>query len=77
MVRRILQINDEIGTTHTELGGIVHEFVSYYPNLLGGNRRQILVDISYLRPWARHILTDEEASQLCLPFSPEDASQRG
>ncbi|XP_011101354.1 uncharacterized protein LOC105179434 [Sesamum indicum] len=55
--RRILQIN---------------EFVHYYQNLLGGNRRRILVDINYLRPWARHILSDEEASHLLSPFSLEE-----
>ncbi|XP_020547112.1 uncharacterized protein LOC110011404 [Sesamum indicum] len=43
--RRILQINDENGSTHTEPEEVIHEFVSYYQNLLGGNRRQILVDI--------------------------------
>ncbi|KAL2246967.1 UNVERIFIED_CONTAM: hypothetical protein Sindi_2549000 [Sesamum indicum] len=70
--RRILQINDENGSTHAEPEEVIHEFVSYYQNLLGGNRRQTLVDITYLRPWARHIITNEEASQLCLPFTPED-----
>ncbi|KAL2252863.1 UNVERIFIED_CONTAM: Transposon TX1 uncharacterized protein [Sesamum indicum] len=70
--RRILQINDENGTTHTEPEEVIHEFVSYYQKLLGGNRRQILVDINYLRPWARHIITNEQASHLCLPFTPED-----
>ncbi|KAL2231024.1 UNVERIFIED_CONTAM: Transposon TX1 uncharacterized protein [Sesamum indicum] len=70
--RRILQINDEHGTTHTDPGEVVHEFVSYYQNLLGGNRRRTLVDINYLRPWARHILSNEEASHLLAPFSPEE-----
>ncbi|KAL2237534.1 UNVERIFIED_CONTAM: Transposon TX1 uncharacterized protein [Sesamum indicum] len=70
--RRILQINDEHGTTHTDPGEVVHESVSYYQNLLGGNRRRTLVDINYLRPWARHILSDEEANHLLSPFSPEE-----
>ncbi|KAL2225019.1 UNVERIFIED_CONTAM: putative mitochondrial protein [Sesamum indicum] len=35
VVRRILKINDENGTTHTESSEVVHEFVSYYQNLLG------------------------------------------
>ncbi|KAL2252961.1 UNVERIFIED_CONTAM: Retrovirus-related Pol polyprotein from type-2 retrotransposable element R2DM [Sesamum indicum] len=74
-VRRILQINDENGTTHTESSEVVHEFVSFYQNFLGGNRRRLLVDINYLRPWARHILSNEEASHLSLPFSPEDVKQ--
>ncbi|KAL2224797.1 UNVERIFIED_CONTAM: hypothetical protein Sindi_3095700, partial [Sesamum indicum] len=57
VMRRILQINDENGTTHTNQGEVAHEFVSYYQNLLGGTRRR-------LRPGARHCITDEEASHL-------------
>ncbi|KAL2252021.1 UNVERIFIED_CONTAM: hypothetical protein Sindi_2324400, partial [Sesamum indicum] len=56
--RRILQINDENGFTHTDLGEIAHEFVSYYQNLLGGTRRRLSVDIRYLRLWARHSVFD-------------------
>ncbi|KAL2252868.1 UNVERIFIED_CONTAM: hypothetical protein Sindi_0081500 [Sesamum indicum] len=70
--RRILQINDEHGTTHTDSGKVVHEFVSYYQNLLGGNKRRTLVDINYLRPWARHIISIKEASHLLSPFSLEE-----
>ncbi|KAL2246963.1 UNVERIFIED_CONTAM: Transposon TX1 uncharacterized protein [Sesamum indicum] len=33
--RRILQINDENGSTHAEPEEVIHEFVSYYQNLLG------------------------------------------
>ncbi|KAL2247970.1 UNVERIFIED_CONTAM: hypothetical protein Sindi_2649300 [Sesamum indicum] len=33
------------------------------------------VDIRYLRPWARHCITDEEANQLLLPPSADDVKQ--
>ncbi|KAL2235311.1 UNVERIFIED_CONTAM: hypothetical protein Sindi_1263300 [Sesamum indicum] len=72
---RILQINDENGTTHTDRGEVVQEFVSYYQNLLGGTRQRLTVDIRYLRPWAMHCITDEEASHLLLPFSSDDVKQ--
>ncbi|KAL2224601.1 UNVERIFIED_CONTAM: hypothetical protein Sindi_3017100 [Sesamum indicum] len=75
VMRRILQINDENGTTHTDQGEVAQEFVSYYQNLLGGTRQRLTVDIRYLRPWARHCITDEEASHLLLPFSPDDVKQ--
>ncbi|KAL2224832.1 UNVERIFIED_CONTAM: hypothetical protein Sindi_2937000 [Sesamum indicum] len=75
VTRKILQINDENDNIHTEQGEIVHEFISYYQNLLGGTRRNVPVDIRYLRPWARHILTDEETGLLLLPFSPDDVKQ--
>ncbi|KAL2230787.1 UNVERIFIED_CONTAM: hypothetical protein Sindi_1673100 [Sesamum indicum] len=51
VIRRILQINDENGITHTDQGEVAHEFVSYYQNLLGGTRQWLSVDIRYLRPW--------------------------
>ncbi|KAL2224653.1 UNVERIFIED_CONTAM: LINE-1 reverse transcriptase [Sesamum indicum] len=75
VIRRILQINDENGTTHTDQAEVAHVFVSYFQNLLGGTRRRLTVDIQYLRPWARHCITDEEASHLLLPFSPDDVKQ--
>ncbi|KAL2230766.1 UNVERIFIED_CONTAM: hypothetical protein Sindi_1671000 [Sesamum indicum] len=37
-----------------------------------GNRRRTLVDINYLRPWARHIISTEEANHLLSPFSQEE-----
>ncbi|KAL2224841.1 UNVERIFIED_CONTAM: hypothetical protein Sindi_2937900 [Sesamum indicum] len=75
VARRIMQINDDNGTTHTESGEITNEFVRYYQNLLGGNRRQLPLDIRFLRPWARHVLTTEEAGQLIVAFSPKDVKQ--
>ncbi|KAL2235301.1 UNVERIFIED_CONTAM: hypothetical protein Sindi_1262300 [Sesamum indicum] len=37
--RRIFQINDDQGSTHTDPEEVIHEFVTYYQNLLGGDRR--------------------------------------
>ncbi|KAL2224649.1 UNVERIFIED_CONTAM: hypothetical protein Sindi_3029000 [Sesamum indicum] len=65
VMRRILQINDENGTTHS----------NPEENLLGGTRRRETVNIQYLRPWARHCITDEEANHLLLPFSTDDVKQ--
>ncbi|KAL2251995.1 UNVERIFIED_CONTAM: hypothetical protein Sindi_2321800 [Sesamum indicum] len=75
VARRILQINDDNGTIHTEPEEIINEFVCYYQNLLGGHRRQITLDIGFLRPWARHILSNEEAGHLILAFTPDDVKQ--
>ncbi|KAL2234688.1 UNVERIFIED_CONTAM: hypothetical protein Sindi_1201000 [Sesamum indicum] len=75
VARRILQIKDDNGTIHTEPEEIINEFVYYYQNLLGGNRRQITLDIGFLRPWARHILSNEEADHLILAFTPDDVKQ--
>ncbi|KAL2235448.1 UNVERIFIED_CONTAM: hypothetical protein Sindi_1277000 [Sesamum indicum] len=75
VARRILQINDDNGTIHTEQEEIINEFVCYYQNLLGGNKRQITLDIGFLRPWARHILSNEEAGHLIWAFTPDDVKQ--
>ncbi|KAL2225359.1 UNVERIFIED_CONTAM: Retrovirus-related Pol polyprotein from type-2 retrotransposable element R2DM [Sesamum indicum] len=72
VARRILQINDDNGTIHTETGEIINEFVSYYKDLLGGNRRQTTMDIGFLRPWARHVLSNEETNYLISAFTPDD-----
>ncbi|KAL2224004.1 UNVERIFIED_CONTAM: hypothetical protein Sindi_3039800 [Sesamum indicum] len=72
VARRILQINDDNGTIHTEPEDIINEFVRYYQNLLGGNRRQITLDIGFLRPC---VLSNEEAGHLISAFTPDDVKQ--
>ena len=54
---------------------VINEFVTYYQNLLGGERRQTVIDLRFLQPWARHVLTVEEASSLLLPVTPADVKQ--
>ncbi|XP_011100865.1 uncharacterized protein LOC105178977 [Sesamum indicum] len=73
--RRILQINDEHGITHTEQGAVVNEFVSYYSVLLGGQRRRDVIDIQVLRPWARHLVTEDDTNSLLSPFTPLDVKE--
>ncbi|KAL2247880.1 UNVERIFIED_CONTAM: hypothetical protein Sindi_2640300 [Sesamum indicum] len=70
--RRILQINDDHGATHTDPGAVINEFVMYYQNLLGGERRRNMIDLRFLRPWARHILSEDDVRSLVLPFTPTD-----
>ncbi|KAL0282678.1 UNVERIFIED_CONTAM: hypothetical protein Sradi_7254800 [Sesamum radiatum] len=40
--------------------------------LLGGDRTDRVLDLYYLRPWARHILTEEEACALIRPVTSDD-----
>ncbi|KAL2224940.1 UNVERIFIED_CONTAM: hypothetical protein Sindi_3058100, partial [Sesamum indicum] len=54
---------------------VINEFVTYYQNLLGGERRRTVIDLRFLQPWARHVLTEEEASSLLLPVTPADVKQ--
>ncbi|XP_011101564.1 uncharacterized protein LOC105179617 [Sesamum indicum] len=41
----------------------------------GGERRQTVIDLRFLQPWARHVLTVEEASSLLLPVTQADVKQ--
>ncbi|KAL2247982.1 UNVERIFIED_CONTAM: hypothetical protein Sindi_2650500 [Sesamum indicum] len=73
--RRILQINDDHGATHTEPQEVVNEFVMYYQNLLGGEQRRDVIDLRFPRPWVRHLLSEEDVNSLLLPFTPADVKQ--
>ncbi|KAL2247960.1 UNVERIFIED_CONTAM: hypothetical protein Sindi_2648300 [Sesamum indicum] len=73
--RRILQINDDHGATHTDPGAVINEFVMYYQNLLGGERRRDMIDLRFLRPWARHLLSEDDVNSLVLPFTHMDVKQ--
>ncbi|KAK4383871.1 Transposon TX1 uncharacterized protein [Sesamum angolense] len=70
--KRIFHISDEAGNTFTEPHDISNEFVAYYQRLLGGDRTDRAMNLRYLRPWARHIVTDEEASLLTRPITKDD-----
>ncbi|KAL0297922.1 UNVERIFIED_CONTAM: hypothetical protein Sangu_3171000 [Sesamum angustifolium] len=70
--KRIFQISDEAGNTFMEPNDISNVFVAYYQLLLGGDRTDRAMDLRYLRPWARHIVTDEEASLLIRPITQDD-----
>ncbi|KAL2226375.1 UNVERIFIED_CONTAM: hypothetical protein Sindi_1996200 [Sesamum indicum] len=73
--RRILQINDDHGATHTDPGPVINEFVMYYQNLLGGERRRDMIDLRFLLPWAKHILSEDDVNSLVLPFTHTDVKQ--
>ncbi|KAK4384714.1 hypothetical protein Sango_3033000 [Sesamum angolense] len=51
---------------------ISNVFIAYYQRLLGGDRTDRVMDLRYLRSWARHIITDEEASLLIRPITKDD-----
>ncbi|KAL0427720.1 UNVERIFIED_CONTAM: hypothetical protein Slati_2946800 [Sesamum latifolium] len=62
--KRVFQITDSGGQVLTEQQDVVREFIAFYQNLLGGERRNRMLDLCYLRPWARHILSEAEALTL-------------
>ncbi|KAL0427053.1 UNVERIFIED_CONTAM: LINE-1 retrotransposable element O protein, partial [Sesamum latifolium] len=70
--KRVFQITDSGGQVLTEQQDVVREFIAFYQNLLGGERRNRMLDLCYLRPWARHILSEAEALTLVQPVTPSE-----
>ncbi|KAL0444980.1 UNVERIFIED_CONTAM: hypothetical protein Slati_2220700 [Sesamum latifolium] len=68
----VFQITDSGGQVLTEQRDVSNEFIGYYQTLLGGERRNRVIDLCYLRPWARHILSEAEAHTLVQPVTPGD-----
>ncbi|KAL0302139.1 UNVERIFIED_CONTAM: putative ribonuclease H protein [Sesamum calycinum] len=70
--KRVFQIMNEGGRTLTAQDEVVNEFVSFYQRLLGGDRRREFIDLRYLRPWARYVLTPEESQALIQSVTREE-----
>ncbi|KAK4383791.1 Retrovirus-related Pol polyprotein from type-2 retrotransposable element R2DM [Sesamum angolense] len=70
--KRLFQISDSDGLVQTYPNTISSVFVTYFQDLLGGDRTDRALDLHYLLPWARHILTEEEACALIRPVPVDD-----
>ncbi|KAL0396380.1 UNVERIFIED_CONTAM: Retrovirus-related Pol polyprotein from type-2 retrotransposable element R2DM [Sesamum calycinum] len=55
----VFQIMDDEGTTHTEPTEVISEFTGFYQQVLGGKKTDRFLDLRFLRPWARYIITKE------------------
>ncbi|KAL0455442.1 UNVERIFIED_CONTAM: hypothetical protein Slati_0883400 [Sesamum latifolium] len=73
--KRIFQINIAVGDTCTDQQDIINEFVGFFQQLLGGERRSRVMDLRYLHPWASHIITDMEARALTAPVTRAEIKQ--
>ncbi|KAL0285595.1 UNVERIFIED_CONTAM: putative ribonuclease H protein [Sesamum radiatum] len=70
--KRVFQITNEAGRILTEHDEVVDEFVSFFQRLLGGERRREFLDLRYLRPWARHVVTPDESTKLVRSVTREE-----
>ncbi|KAL0293247.1 UNVERIFIED_CONTAM: hypothetical protein Scaly_3145000 [Sesamum calycinum] len=70
--KRVFQITNEAGRILTEHAEVVDEFVSFFQRLLGGERRREFLDLRYLRPWARHVVTPDESMKLVQSVTREE-----
>ncbi|KAL0455360.1 UNVERIFIED_CONTAM: hypothetical protein Slati_0875200 [Sesamum latifolium] len=48
---------------------VTNEFISFYQRLLGGERTNRFIDLSFLRPWARYLLSKEDSAALIKPVT--------
>ncbi|KAL0434072.1 UNVERIFIED_CONTAM: Transposon TX1 uncharacterized protein [Sesamum latifolium] len=62
------------GDTCTDQQAVINEFVGFFQQLLGGERRSRAME-RYLRPWASLIITDEEARNLTAPVTRTEIKQ--
>ncbi|KAL0448909.1 UNVERIFIED_CONTAM: hypothetical protein Slati_1447300 [Sesamum latifolium] len=67
--KRVFQITDSGGHVLTEQQDVINEFIAYYQTLLGGECRHRVIDLCYLRPWARYIISEAEALILVQPIT--------
>ncbi|KAK4383215.1 hypothetical protein Sango_2797700 [Sesamum angolense] len=70
--KRVFQIFDDDGNEQTDPTIICSIFVDFFQGLLGGDRTDKTIDLQYLRPWARHILTDDEARAIIRPVTIDE-----
>ncbi|KAL0455380.1 UNVERIFIED_CONTAM: LINE-1 retrotransposable element O protein [Sesamum latifolium] len=70
--QKVFQITNDQGICLTEEQEVVNEFISFFENLLGGQRRRQFLNLNFLRPWARHIITVEEEADLTRPVLRND-----
>ncbi|KAL0439838.1 UNVERIFIED_CONTAM: hypothetical protein Slati_2466800 [Sesamum latifolium] len=71
----VFQITDSNGQVLTSQPAVTNEFITFYQTLLGGSQCDRSIDLRYLRPWAHHILSEEETRSLLLPVTTDEIKQ--
>ncbi|KAL0439822.1 UNVERIFIED_CONTAM: hypothetical protein Slati_2465200 [Sesamum latifolium] len=72
---KIAWMNDSDGQVLTTQPAMTNEFITFYQTLLGGSQRERLIDLRFLQPWARHVLSEEEARSLLVPVTSDEIKQ--
>ncbi|KAK4384670.1 hypothetical protein Sango_3037600 [Sesamum angolense] len=70
--KRVFQISDDDGNEQTDPTVISSIFMDFFQGLLGEERTDRAIDLQYLCPWARYILTDDEAWALIRPVTTDE-----
>ncbi|KAL0455324.1 UNVERIFIED_CONTAM: hypothetical protein Slati_0871600 [Sesamum latifolium] len=67
--QRVFQITTQSGQLLTDMPQVTAEFVSFFQNLLGANRRRRELNLTFLQQGLKHVLTREEGEGLIAPVS--------
>ncbi|KAL0445599.1 UNVERIFIED_CONTAM: hypothetical protein Slati_1687800 [Sesamum latifolium] len=73
--QRVFQISNAAGDTLTEGDQVVAEFLSFYESLLGGVRHRQALNLDFLQPHLKHMLSIEEGNELILPITPMEIKE--
>ncbi|KAL0288694.1 UNVERIFIED_CONTAM: hypothetical protein Sradi_7092900 [Sesamum radiatum] len=73
--QKIFQITDVQGVRISDEQGVAGEFIRFYTSLLGGQRRQNHINVSFLRSWARYVITTEDGQNMTRPVLREEVKE--
>ncbi|KAL0288760.1 UNVERIFIED_CONTAM: hypothetical protein Sradi_7089900 [Sesamum radiatum] len=72
--QRVYQIQNEDGHLLTDYNAVTGEFVNYFQKLFGGTQRQTQ-NLDHLQPFARYLITDNEATQITSPVQRHEIKE--
>ncbi|KAL0313977.1 UNVERIFIED_CONTAM: hypothetical protein Sangu_2242100 [Sesamum angustifolium] len=61
---RVFQINNAHGEMLSFPKDIQDEFAQFYEELHGGTCQRTMINLEYLRPWAKHLIMDEQGMEM-------------
>ncbi|KAL0294733.1 UNVERIFIED_CONTAM: hypothetical protein Sradi_6871400 [Sesamum radiatum] len=73
--QRVFQISNAAGDTLIEADQVMAEFLSFYESLLGGVRHRRALNLGFLEPHLKHMLSIEDANELILPITPMEIKE--
>ncbi|KAL0290465.1 UNVERIFIED_CONTAM: hypothetical protein Sradi_7049700 [Sesamum radiatum] len=73
--QRVYQIHTPQGECITDMQRVTEEFISVFQNLLGGSRRQQNINLSWLRPDVKYLLSIEEGERLISSVTDEEIKE--
>ncbi|KAL0394538.1 UNVERIFIED_CONTAM: hypothetical protein Slati_4420000 [Sesamum latifolium] len=69
---RVYQIQNEDGNLLTDHSAVIREFTEFCKKLFGGSRSLARMGLTYLQPYAKHIISTTEAQQLISPVQRQE-----